>query len=398
MIAIEKMIAANRADCCGCYGCYNACPFEAITMAEDEEGFRYPRVDAECCRNCGKCERTCPVLNPIEREQESTPVTYAAINKDEAVRADSSSGGMFHLFAEQVLAQGGIVFGAGFDANWEVCHQSVERVDDLGRLRVSKYLQSRIETTFQQVAGQLRQGRRVLFAGTPCQCAALRRFVGKNDENLVLVDFICHGVPSPKIWRNYLALRARKKEIRRISFRNKNLSWERYLLAISYGNANKYLAADLNTDLYLRGFLQNLYLRPSCHSCHFCKKNRPSDITLADFWGVQEESPDMYDGKGTSLIFIQSQKGKALFQQVQDRARIKEQDFAKAIRHNPSMIQPSTPSPKRAAFFRDIQRNEMDFMKLLYSYTKPPFKAQVKQWIRKVPGTVAFIHMIKGKR
>lgn len=398
MIAIEKMIAANRADCCGCYACYNACPFEAITMAEDEEGFRYPRVDAERCRNCGKCERTCPVLNPIEREQESTPVTYAAINKDEAVRADSSSGGMFHLFAEQILAQGGIVFGAGFDANWEVCHQSVERVDDLGRLRVSKYLQSRIETTFQQVARYLRQERRVLFAGTPCQCAALHRFVGKNDENLVLVDFICHGVPSPKIWRNYLALRARKKEIRRISFRNKNLSWERYLLAISYGNANKYLAADLNTDLYLRGFLQNLYLRPSCHSCHFCRKNRPSDITLADFWGAQEESPSMYDGKGTSLIFIQSQKGNEIFQQVQDRAKIKEQDFAKAIRHNPSMIQPSTPSPKRAAFFRDIQRNEMDFMKLLYSYTKPPFKARVKQWIRKIPGTVALVHMIKGKR
>lgn len=398
MIAIEKMIAANRADCCGCYGCYNACPFGAITMAEDEEGFRYPRVDAERCRNCGKCERTCPVLNPIEREQESIPATYAAINKDEAVRADSSSGGMFHLFAEQIFSEDGIVFGAGFDADWEVCHQSVERVEDLGRLRVSKYLQSRIEMTFQQVVEHLRQGRKVLFAGTPCQCAALRRFVGKRDENLILVDFICHGVPSPKIWRKYLALRANKKEIQGISFRNKNLSWERFLLAISYGNANKYLAADLNTDLYLQGFLQNLYLRPSCHNCHFCKKNRPSDITLADFWGVQEESPDMYDGKGTSLIFIQSQKGKALFQQVQDRARIKEQDFAKAIRHNPSMIQSSTPSPKRAAFFRDVQRNEMDFMKLLYSYTKPPFKARVKQWIRKIPGIVALVHMIKGKR
>lgn len=367
-------------------------------MAEDEEGFRYPRVDAERCRNCGKCERTCPVLNPIEREQESTPVTYAAINKDEAVRADSSSGGMFHLFAEQIFSEDGIVFGAGFDADWEVCHQSVERVEDIGRLRVSKYLQSRIEMTFQQVVEHLRQGRKVLFAGTPCQCAALRRFVGKRDENLILVDFICHGVPSPKIWRKYLALRANKKEIQGISFRNKNLSWERYLLAISYGNANKYLAADLNTDLYLQGFLQNLYLRPSCHNCHFCKKNRPSDITLADFWGVQEESPDMYDGKGTSLIFIQSQKGKALFQQVQDRARIKEQDFAKAIRHNPSMIQSSTPSPKREAFFRDVQRNEIDLMKLLYSYTKPPFKARVKQWIRKIPGTVALVHMIKGKR
>lgn len=398
MIAIEKMIAANRADCCGCYACYNSCPFDAITMEEDTEGFRYPRVDADRCRNCGKCERNCPVLNPIVKEQDQTPPTYAAINKNETIRKDSSSGGMFHLFAEQILKEGGIVFGAGFDADWEVCHQSAETVADLERLRVSKYLQSRVETSFQQVTEYLRAGRKVLFAGTPCQCAALRRFVGKNDENLILVDFICHGVPSPKIWRNYLALRANKKEIRRISFRNKNLSWERYLLAISYGNANKYLAADLNTDLYLRGFLQNLYLRPSCHNCHFCKKNRPSDITLADFWGVQEESPSMYDGKGTSLIFVQSPKGRELFNQVKDHAKIMEQDFERAILHNPSMITSSTPSPKRTAFFQDIQRDEKDFMKLLYAYTKPSFKAQAKQFIRKIPGTVAFVHMIKGKR
>lgn len=398
MIAIEKMIAANRADCCGCYACYNSCPFDAITMEEDVEGFRYPRVDADRCRNCGKCERNCPVLNPIVKEQDQTPPTYAAINKDETIRKDSSSGGMFHLFAEQILKEGGIVFGAGFDADWEVCHQSVEMVADLERLRVSKYLQSRVETSFQEVVEHLRAGRKVLFAGTPCQCAALRRFVGKNDENLILVDFICHGVPSPKIWRKYLALRANKKELRRISFRNKNLSWERYLLAISYGNANKYLAADLTTDLYLQGFLQNLYLRPSCHNCHFCKKNRPSDITLADFWGVQEESPSMYDGKGTSLIFIQSTKGRNLFNQIKDHAKIMEQDFERAILHNPSMITSSTPSPKRTAFFQDVQRDEKDFMKLLYTYTKPSFKAQAKQFIRKIPGTVALVHMIKGKR
>lgn len=398
MIAIEKMIAANRADCCGCYACYNSCPFDAITMEEDTEGFRYPRVDADRCRNCGKCERNCPVLNPIVKEQDQTLPTYAAINKNETIRKESSSGGMFQLLAEQILKEGGIVFGAGFDADWEVCHQSVEMVADLDRLRVSKYLQSRVEMSFQQVVEHLRAGRKVLFAGTPCQCAALRRFVGKNDENLILVDFICHGVPSPKIWRKYLALRANKKEIRRISFRNKNLSWERYLLAISYGNANKYLAADLNTDLYLRGFLQNLYLRPSCHNCHFCKKNRPSDITLADFWGVQEESPSMYDGRGTSLIFIQSQKGKALFDQVKNHAKIMEQDFERAILYNPSMIKPSTPSPKRDAFFQAVQHGEKDFMKVLYTYTKPSFKTQFKQAIRRIPGAVGLVHMIKGKR
>jgi coenzyme F420-reducing hydrogenase beta subunit len=399
MIRIEKMIADNRADCVGCYGCFNACPFSAISMKEDQEGFRYPEVDYEKCRDCGACERACPSLNIgkiYSQEAKKTaekPRTYAAINEDEAIRKDSSSGGMFHLLAMRCIEQGGIVFGAGFDEEWEVCHQSAETEADLAKLRVSKYLQSRVEDTFSKVQKELKSGRQVLFAGTPCQCAALRQFLKRDYENLFLADFICHGVPSPAVWRKYLALRANKKEIRRISFRNKNLSWERFLLAFFYENANKYLAADLTKDLYLQGFLQNIYLRPSCHTCKFCRANRPTDITLADFWGVKEECPEMYDGKGTSLVFIHSEKGQKVFDEIQ--AKKKEVSFDKGVKHNPSMIHPSIPSPKREQFFKDFSQSNTDIMQLLHEYTKPTIKERVKGGLRRIPLLVRVVKMTK---
>lgn len=399
MIRIEKMIAADRTDCVGCYACFNACAFSAISMEEDEEGFRYPKVDCEKCRDCGACERACPSLNlqaiygQQSAEERELPRTYAAINPDEAVRQDSSSGGIFHLLAMQCIEQGGIVFGAGFDADWEVCHQPAETEADLAKLRVSKYLQSRIEDTFQQVQSELRTGRQVLFAGTPCQCAALKQFLHKPYENLFLADFICHGVPSPAVWRKYLALRAKDKEIRKISFRNKNLSWERFLLAISYGNANKYLAEDLNQDLYLKTFLQNIDLRPSCYHCQFCRANRPTDIALADFWGVNEECPEMYDGKGTSLVFVQSEKGKKAFDEL--AVRKQEVPFEKGIKHNPSMLHPAVASPKREAFFWDFASGKDDILNLLYRYTKPSRSERIKSGLRKVPGLRKLVHVIK---
>lgn len=276
MIQIEQMIVKNRADCTGCYACYNVCPVQAISMIEDKEGFRYPQVNTDSCLKCGACGHVCPVLNPLQVAETGEPATYAAINDKEGVRQNSSSGGIFHALAERVLQEGGVVFGAGFDDNWEVSHQPAEIEEELAALQVSKYLQSRAEDVYQKVRQELSAGRKVLFYGTPCQCAALRSVLRRDDENLLLVDFICHGVPSPAVWREYLAKRTGGEEIQGIYFRN------------------KYLAEDLYTDLYLKGFLQNLYLRPSCHECHFCRQNRPTDITLADFWGVAEELPEAY--------------------------------------------------------------------------------------------------------
>ena len=396
MIRIEQMIKNNRASCSGCYSCWNSCYKDAIIMEEDEEGFRYPRIDAKRCVGCGACERACPVLNPPLVEQAKAPDAYAAINRDEAVRQSSSSGGIFHSLAMSVLQEGGIVFGAGFDEKWEVAHQSAETENELKALQVSKYLQSRAEDSYQQVRENLNKGRKVLFCGTPCQCAALRTFLHKDYPGLLLVDFICHGVPSPAVWRRYLAWRTRGEKIHSISFRNKNISWERFQLAFFFNNAGRYLAEDLDKDLYMKGFLQNLYLRPSCYECRFCQSNRPTDITLADFWGVEEELPEASDHKGTSLVFIHSERGKAAFAEVS--AYVWQIAFAKGVKHNPSMLSPAFLSPRRAAFFREFVRGKKDIGHLLARFTGPGRKARLKTACKKIPGGLSLIKLCRGIR
>lgn len=394
MIEIEKMVLEKKENCTGCYACFNRCPKQALNMVEDNEGFRYPCVEQDKCVQCGACAHVCPILNPLNAIQtEGVPDTYAAINENLEIRQNSSSGGVFQLLAEYVLHKKGIVFGAVFDENWEVVHQSVVDIADLKKMRVSKYLQSRIEDTYKKVQQELQMGRLVLFSGTPCQCVALKKYIKRDYKNLVLVDFICHGVPSPAVWRTYISSRVGNNIIENISFRNKNLSWERYLLVFFFTNTNKYLGADLNTDLYLKGFLQNLYLRPSCHKCTFCKKNRPVDITMADFWGVQEEMSEMYDGKGTSLVFIHSDKGRNIFEQISvKKANI---DFDKAVGHNPSMLHPSEPSKHREKFFYNFQQNQVDICKLIQKHTQPSMKTKIKNKLKIIPGLYWSVKFIK---
>jgi len=393
MLAIEKMIAIDKADCAGCYACANKCPVQAIAMVEDEEGFRYPQVAREKCIDCGACTRVCPSLNFCEVSGKGEPAAYAVINPNEAVRKDSSSGGMFHLLAEQVLEQGGMVFGAAFDEKWEVHHVGITEEKDIARLRVSKYVQSRVEENYRKAEAALRAGQKVLFVGTPCQAAALKQYLGKEYENLLLVDFVCHGVPSPKIWRKYLALRAKNiNEIDSISFRYKNLSWERYLLAIFFKKANKYLAADVAADIYMRGFLANLYLRPSCSVCKFCNRNRPTDITLADYWGVAQEEPDMFDDGGTTLCFIHSTKGQQVFDCL--NARKKRTDFERAVKHNPAMVRTLTVHAKRQEFFTRFNSGE-DLFTLVKQYTKQPLKQRIKGFLLRIPLLGSFLRLLK---
>lgn len=381
MISVEQMIQENKANCVGCYGCYNACPKEAIVMEEDEEGFRYPIVQQEKCIQCEACSRVCPVIHSIPDAKEQMPYTYAAINEDWNIRRESSSGGIFHLLANYVLKQGGVVYGAGFNDQWEVEHQVAENLTELAKLYMSKYVQSRIEDTYYKVEKNLESGRQALFVGTPCQCVALKCYLKKEYNNLILVDFICHGVPSPKVWRRYRTWRTKGKEIERISFRN------------------KYLAEDLNHDLYLKGFLQNLYLRPSCHQCKFCHKNRPTDLTLADFWGVQDVLPEMYDGKGTSLVFIHSAKGKELFESLP--AKKMKTEFDRAIQYNPSMVRPSIPSKNRQRFFEEFIAGKQSIDQIIEENTKIPLIQQVRGILYRVlyhiPGVVWTYKKVRGK-
>ena len=296
----------EKTQCCGCASCVQRCPKQCISLKEDTEGFLYPVVDKENCIDCGLCERVCPILH---RNKARTPLkVYAAKHMSEEIRMKSSSGGIFTLLAEQILNEGGVVFGARFDESWDVIHDYTETKDGLKSFRGSKYVQSRISYTFKKVESFLKDGRMVMFTATPCQIAGLKSFLRKEYDNLLAVDIVCHGVPSPLVWREYLQYTKKKEEITSINFRDKTESWKEYRMNIK-GKNNLIVKESFFYNIYMRGFLKDLYLRPSCYNCSFKSNRSDSDITLGDFWGINHHMPDFDDDKGVSLVLLQSQKG-----------------------------------------------------------------------------------------
>jgi coenzyme F420-reducing hydrogenase beta subunit len=260
----------RKEDCTGCYACSQICPDEikCISMVKDNEGFWYPKVDYSKCIKCGLCVDVCPILN--NKVVENTPVAYACINKNKSIRLESSSGGLFSLIAEQVIEDGGVVFGAGFDENFEVMHSYIEKKNDIGKFRGSKYVQSKIGNTYKQAESFLKSGRKVLFTGTPCQIAGLKSFLGEPYIGLLCVDLVCHGVPSPDVFKKYIKYRNEKanSQVKRISFRRKDEGWKRFSVSFLFENDTEY-RQNLNNDLYMKAFLKNICLRPSCYECKF---------------------------------------------------------------------------------------------------------------------------------
>lgn len=271
--------SVNKSFCVGCEACVQICPKRCVKMREDVEGFLYPCVDKELCVSCGRCEKVCPALN-VNTIREPLKV-YAAKNRSEGVRMQSSSGGIFTLLAEAVITEGGVVFGARFDENWEVIHDYCETKEELALFRGSKYVQSRIGKTYLQAGQFLENGRKVMFTGTPCQIAGLKRFLQKEYGGLLAVEVACHGVPSPRVWRNYLRESVNKAYkvsdiskgtnviqncIRSIDFRAKNNGWKVFSVCIEYKNGTNDITPVGNNE-YMDVFLSNLSLRPSCYTC-----------------------------------------------------------------------------------------------------------------------------------
>ncbi len=353
----------DKQDCMGCYACATICPTRCITMKSDSEGFWYPEVRVEDCIHCGKCISVCPIIQKKSQKTDSgiDPLAYAAYNQDLATRLESSSGGIFTLIAECVLQAGGVVFGARFDDGFNVFHDYVEGVEDLDVLRGSKYVQSKIGNSYRYVERFLEQGRLVLFTGTPCQISGLRYYLGKNYDNLVLQDIICHGVPSPKVWQKYVAFRENRAgaSTKRIAFRRKDKGWKRFSISFLFNNDMEYRQI-LTQDLYMRAFLRNICLRPSCHACHFKTVNRTSDITLADFWGAQYVLRDMDDDKGTSFLVIHSEKGKQLLERLADKMVYQQVDVWQGIKYNTAMVKSAIAHPRREEFFRSLDHETVD--------------------------------------
>lgn len=335
----------SKYDCCGCEACAQKCAHNAISMKRDKEGFLYPIIDPNKCTKCDICEKVCPVIN---QKLPSEPIkTYAAKNKDEIVRLQSSSGGIFTLLATKTINNGGVVFGAKFDEQWKVVHDYVETIEDLAKFRGSKYVQSRINDNYIKVEQFLKQGRKVLFSGTPCQIAGLKRFLIKDYKNLICIDIICHGVPSPFVWEKYIQ-QFKTASISSVKFRDKTNSWKNYEVVISQ-NTSELIRETIHKNVYMKFFLSDLCLRPSCASCPAKAGKSQSDITIADFWGVQHIHPEFDDDKGCNLVIVNSKKGNELFKSL-DKCNKIETDFKQAISYNPSYFK-SVVEPKYRKYF-----------------------------------------------
>lgn len=368
----------NKQDCCGCSACVQRCPKHCITLKEDGEGFLYPHVNSDECIDCGLCEKVCPELHHGERH---IPLeVYAAKNKDESIRMQSSSGGIFTLLAEKVIQEGGVVFGAAFDANWEVMHTYAETMEGLVDFRGSKYMQSRIGTAYQDAEYFLKQGRKVLFSGSPCQIKGLKLFLRKNYDNLIAVDFICHGVPSPKVWREYLKETIARKGgknsvlsypipckigIDTVDFRSKSTGWKKFSFALTLSETSVegvkntvLLSSVFSENPFMRAFLADLILRPSCYSCPSKSGRSGSDLTIADYWAIPQVAPEFDDDKGVSLVLVQTEKGKSFYQSLKEKTTFIVTSYQEAQGANGGFKEKTPMHPKRSRFFTEFAQSD----------------------------------------
>jgi len=331
----------EKKKCCGCAACATICPHHVITMKADKSGFLYPIVNnKKRCTNCGLCEKVCPILH--ENDNRTPTYAYAIKNNDEEVRKTSSSGGIFSAFANKTIAEGGIVYGASFDDQWNVRHIGIIKKEDLHYLQGSKYVQSNTFGVYKDIKQKLQDDINVLFTGTPCQVAGLRQYLQKDYKNLTTIDLICHGVPSPKIWKDYLSevINQYKQPIVKIDFRNKVKGWKNYHFVINFadsaaeGNQAAGIICHHQESLYMRLFLDNYILRPSCYSCMFRKGKSGSNYTLGDYWGIQNINAEFDDDRGISLL-LEYDKLNSIPSFIKQHCTMIETSVESALKSNP---------------------------------------------------------------
>ena len=370
----------NKDSCCGCGACSNACPKGCIIMKADTEGFLYPQIDKSKCVNCGKCRKVCPFLG--KKNEPAVQGSYAAISNNDADRQKSSSGGVFALFAKTIIKDSGVVVGTRMSQDFKTAEVvAIEDVNELDELMGSKYVQSNTGKIYQVVKRYLEANRKVLFTGTPCQVTGLKNYLGKDYNELFCVEIICHGVPSPKLWKKYVEhMEARyNAHMTRVNFRCKDKSWREFGINETYGDEVYF--AFKEADPYMQMFLKNYSLRESCYSCKI-KGHSDADITVGDFWGIEDCLPNMNDGKGTSLIIVKSKKGNILLEQIKGLCNLEKCDYFKAIRKNSAEVH-SVPKPQcRDGFFADM--NQMPFHRLAKKYIEPRLIQRIEQVVKKI--------------
>lgn len=362
----------NKVDCCGCNACGDVCPKGSITFKNDIEGFWYPEVDLETCIDCHLCQKICPIVNieDIKKNDKSKPLhTIAAVHKNMRVRWNSTSGGAYTALAETMLEKGGYISGAIYNDGFTGVHNYVtNNPEDLEKLRSSKYLQSNAEGIYKQIKQLLIKGEKVLSCGTPCQMAALRSFLHHDFENHVIVDFICRGVNSPKVYRAYLDSLEKKynSKIVYIKAKNKELGWRNLTRKVTFANGQSYYGVLMDDD-FRRGYHTNVFCRPSCYDCRFKGFPRIADITIADYWGIENVDKNLDMNIGTSMILLNSDKGVAFFDQIKDKLEYRETDYESILGGNIALYKSIEPAKiDRYAFFKDLDEQNFEYVTQKY--------------------------------
>ncbi len=350
----------DKSKCCGCTACMAVCPKQCISMQQDEEGFFYPVVDEMSCIDCGLCEKVCQYLHHSPRREPIEVV--AAKSEDVPMRLASSSGGIFTMLAEAVIKQQGVVFGVRFDENWNTVHDCVETVDDLAAFRGSKYLQSDMRDCYVRAKRILDTGRLVLFTGTPCQIMGLKNFLRKDYDNLLAVDVICHGVPSPKVWQKYLDETITREstdcKVDSVNFRDKRQGWRKFSMTICLTSGKstdmQEISSTFGKNTYMQAFLTDLSLRPSCFGCQAKAGMSGSDLTIGDYWGIGKVLPGFDDDTGASVVIAYTEKGKDLLGKLDCNSR--PTSFDAALRNNQAIISSVKKPVYRDYFFKRFMK------------------------------------------
>ena len=366
--------------CCGCAACLNSCPVNAIGMEENEDGFLYPQVNEEICIHCGKCVRTCPELTPAFKNKKE-PECFAAYAEDE-IRMKSSSGGIFTLLAEAVLKQGGCVCGVVLDENFSAEHRIISTIEELEKMRGSKYVQSRVGTVYREIKGLLQEGKQVLFGGVPCQVAGLKGFLNKEYENLLTVDVVCHGVPSPGVFQKYRT-ETYGKNLADFQFRTKEFGHNCNHCIATLKNGKRVVGNRENVA-YERAFHSSLMLRSSCGECTFAPAPRQGDLTLGDFWHVEKYNPDFASAKGVSLVLLNSEKGEKIWKKIRPLLKFCEPvPLEFTLKHNRFRSKIRIPEG-REKFFEENKKQS--FRKAVETASGQKFskKAAARQWVKRM--------------
>lgn len=388
--ATKGPVLASHNTCTGCTACASVCPVKAITMTPDKEGFLRP-VIGDACILCRKCESVCPVLRSSTPEISPVPV-HAARNKDADALSKSTSGGVFTVLAQLVFQEGGIVFGAALDPDLNVVHRSAENIQELAALCQTKYVQSDLGDTFRQVDKALKDGRKVLFTGTPCQVAGLKAYLGGDRDDLLTCDVVCHGVPSPAVYRAWLNKQGkdRGEEAQSLLFRDKSQGWDKARLTLSYPSGT--VSAPLSQTPYGRGFGSALFLRPSCYQCPNAGKIRPGDFTLGDFWGISSDALPGGTAPGVSMVLLNSDKARTLWPTLEKGLETAERSWNEAVNGNPRLLTPVHANPKRASFFAafsalpyaQVEKQFLSLPSLPYRVAARILTPKAKEMIRKL--------------